>query len=495
LDTLIGSPTLDETVKFLHGIDRATLLAGMVGLLAWSALQRVKLIRVRIGRLGWILLLGLALRLPGMLDGMWYDETFSAALAQLDIGRLGGVVMADVHPPIYYSLLHYVTEILGTSEAAYRVPALLAGLASIWMMYKITRHLLHDRTSALIAALIVAVLPAHIRYSTEARAYMLMLLMVQVAIYGYLTKRRLLFASGLMMIPLLHNLGWFYSAALVAPALASRRLRLAAVLAVVPGAVWLPFALQQSADVANGFWLSQLTIAGIVKPLATMTVGTYGLGALALGVPTGFILTSLGISKARRVLQRGDLIVLLMTTIGVPALAAGTSVLWHPVYLDRAMLPSAMLLVPLWALAIRRVPGTRLLALVGIGVALVGFATYGDNRDVVQDWIGGCEASNLYTTSVSTAIIALYYHPGDVYLWYGADDLSQQLPHDVQRTLGINVAAGPPPGRVCIPLALTAYTTTQANANEIARFLFMPHTSTVVAADDLGTLVRYEVFR
>lgn len=68
------------------------------------------------------------------------------------------------------------------SEAALRVPSLLAGLASIAMGALLLRRLGYARAGLLLAAL-MAVHPWHVRYSSEARGYAMLIFFLLAGIY------------------------------------------------------------------------------------------------------------------------------------------------------------------------------------------------------------------------------------------------------------------------------------------------------------------------
>lgn len=61
------------------------------------------------------------LSLPTLASVTWFDETYSLALARQPLGELISIAAADVHPPLYYLLLHGVYLLAGESVAAYRL--------------------------------------------------------------------------------------------------------------------------------------------------------------------------------------------------------------------------------------------------------------------------------------------------------------------------------------------------------------------------------------
>ncbi len=105
-------------------------------------------------------------------DSLWYDEAFSALQAQLPFGELLQSVAQDVHPPLYHLLLHGVLA-FGDSEVALRIPSALFGTLSIPLLYLLGRAWFSGPVGVL-AALLLAISPAHIWHSQDARMYTLL---------------------------------------------------------------------------------------------------------------------------------------------------------------------------------------------------------------------------------------------------------------------------------------------------------------------------------
>lgn len=121
-----------------------------------------------------LLLLAFALRLY-LLDhqSLWADEGNSVAMAPrapLDILQR---TANDIHPPLYYLLLHFWVALVGNSVFAVRTFSVLCGVAAVVLTYKIARTLTPHLTIALIAAGLLAISPFAIHYSQETRMYML----------------------------------------------------------------------------------------------------------------------------------------------------------------------------------------------------------------------------------------------------------------------------------------------------------------------------------
>ena len=117
--------------------------------------------------------------------GLWLDEAFSVWLGWQPVGEmLGWLMRIDQHPPLYYLLLHFWMA-LGDDAAAVRALSALLGTLTIPVVYLLSRRLADDDDKVgLLAALILAVSPFHVRFAQEARMYTLLTLNVSLALYA-----------------------------------------------------------------------------------------------------------------------------------------------------------------------------------------------------------------------------------------------------------------------------------------------------------------------
>lgn len=97
---------------------------------------------------------------------------------------LGGVVSvvhsdAEITPPLFF-VLAWLTSRLGHTAELLRVPSLVAGVATIPVVYLLGLRTVGWR-AALVAAAVVAFSPFMIFYSTEARGYSLMMFLVALS--------------------------------------------------------------------------------------------------------------------------------------------------------------------------------------------------------------------------------------------------------------------------------------------------------------------------
>lgn len=135
-----------------------------------------------------ILLVGLILRLVNLNQSLWLDEAINAVFVRsLDLKSLiFNYSLSDFHPPLYHILMKGWVILFGSSEIALRMPSVILGVASIYVIYKIGKKLFDEKT-ALVAATLLATAPLHIYYSQEARMYMLASFFATVSVYFFIS--------------------------------------------------------------------------------------------------------------------------------------------------------------------------------------------------------------------------------------------------------------------------------------------------------------------
>jgi 4-amino-4-deoxy-L-arabinose transferase-like glycosyltransferase len=130
-----------------------------------------------------ITLLALGLRVVFLtLQPLWWDEGWSVYFATIDVGAMLERTAVDIHPPLYYLLLHLWVEVLGSSVQAVRLLSVLIGTVTVPVLYACGQRL-GSRASGLVAALLLAISPFHIYYSQEVRMYGLVTLLGCAALY------------------------------------------------------------------------------------------------------------------------------------------------------------------------------------------------------------------------------------------------------------------------------------------------------------------------
>jgi mannosyltransferase len=322
-----------------------------------------------------VVALALALRLINLAGRpIWYDEAIAVLRAELPfetmiygtVSQVEGAA-ADVHPLLYFALLHLWMDLVGQSPAAVRALSVLMGTATVGVVYLLAARL-YNRRIGLAAAAITAVAPFAVYYSQEARMYALLGLAAAAAAYflvqAWQGGRWYHWAAfGLCGALTLHthNLGFAFLGALDLWLLWSwlrrgrDRLRLLAsifwshLLMLALFAPWLAIVPSQLGKIQQAYWVQR---PGLVEAIQTAIIFHFGYdnqalpdwllpAALAFSLLTIAAVT-LELGRAHR--NRRDLAPHLLPILLalVPPLLLASLSLFRPVYIVRALLPSAL---------------------------------------------------------------------------------------------------------------------------------------------------------
>ncbi len=130
--------------------------------------------------MGLITLVGLLLRVPSLGNALFGDGVGSYYIVtDHSVGQILHLLnghSVDLTPPLYY-VASWAVERLGSSPQLLRLVSLLAGAAAIPLTFLLGLRTV-GRRAAIAAALLVALSPFLIFYSTEARAYSLVMTLV-----------------------------------------------------------------------------------------------------------------------------------------------------------------------------------------------------------------------------------------------------------------------------------------------------------------------------
>ncbi len=187
---------------------------------------------------------------------LWFDEALTVNIAGLEWSDLPGALKRDGAPPLYYALLHLWIDLFGTSDTAVRALSGVLGVAALPLAWYAGRRI-GGRPVAWAALLLLALNPFAIRYSTEARMYSLLALLVFAGILAF--RRALerpslgrLAALGAIVAALLYTHYWAFFLVAVSglvllwiawrgsERLAARRMILAYVAGGVAFLAWVP---------------------------------------------------------------------------------------------------------------------------------------------------------------------------------------------------------------------------------------------------------------
>ncbi|RLT41405.1 MAG: hypothetical protein DWI57_06995, partial [Chloroflexi bacterium] len=124
---------------------------------------------LRLLRLGW--------------QPLWWDEGYSVYFATESLAAMARLTAQDIHPPLYYALLHLWLTAFGSASPLFvRAFSVLIGLLSLPVLWWLARVFYPSRPRlALWALLLLAFSPIHIFYSQEVRMYGLEMLLGMVS--------------------------------------------------------------------------------------------------------------------------------------------------------------------------------------------------------------------------------------------------------------------------------------------------------------------------
>jgi uncharacterized membrane protein len=142
-----------------------------------------------------IVFIGLILRLILSGQSFWLDEGASIMAARIPLNQFFEYLKADFHPPLYYLFLKFWLPIAGNTEWLIRLPDILVGSASIFLLYLLGKNLFGKNSKLpLLMALFLALNPFHIYYTQELRMYNLSAFFVLLS-WLFLLKNKYLFVG------------------------------------------------------------------------------------------------------------------------------------------------------------------------------------------------------------------------------------------------------------------------------------------------------------
>ncbi len=121
---------------------------------------------------------------------LWLDEVISWEFAHLSLADMFNRTAHDVHPPLYYGVLHYWVQLAGNSEASLRTPSAMSGAAAIVLLATVAWRV-GGWLLALTASLLLLSNNVFLAASQEARSYALVGLLSlasSVALASFIAK-------------------------------------------------------------------------------------------------------------------------------------------------------------------------------------------------------------------------------------------------------------------------------------------------------------------
>ena len=133
-----------------------------------------------------IIIVGIIFILLSMFhENIWFDESYSVAIAKHNFIDIWNITGNDVHPPLYYFMLHILWLIFGNNIMIFRGFSVLAVAILGILGYTHIRKDFGEKTG-IIFSFLTFFLPAMCTYSQEIRMYSWGCLFVTImAIYAY----------------------------------------------------------------------------------------------------------------------------------------------------------------------------------------------------------------------------------------------------------------------------------------------------------------------
>jgi uncharacterized membrane protein len=132
-------------------------------------------------------------------QSLWFDEGLSVLFAARPLPQLlHTLINEDLHPPLYYLLLHFWMDLAGNSEWAVRMPSLFAALLLVPLSFAIVREVWGQDTQTstawhalgISAAALVGASPFIAYYAQETRMYALAAMLILATIWAFLRATR-----------------------------------------------------------------------------------------------------------------------------------------------------------------------------------------------------------------------------------------------------------------------------------------------------------------
>lgn len=337
---------------------------------------------VRSGHAGmWAVVMILAVAVYGLglgHEGLWYDEVYSAAMAERTVPEIVRLTTHDVHPPLYYVLLRGFRLVLGGSERALRLLSLVGAVSLVALGAGPIRRMWGDATARLYAT-ITLVTPAVLIYAHEARMYTLLMAAVTAAVaYGWLalrdnrTRDWICLGISSLAAAYLHYYGVLAGVLLyliLGVRILTRRIAVlrpfllsagCVVLAYLP---WLVFFLRQAMNVRKAFWINPIdpvTVLGafcVSFSYKDFFPAVPWFVVLATCLTCGLLLFGVFCPRTRRLHEEGAFLLLAILVFDGTLLASiVVSVVFAPVFIPRYMLACTGPVILAMSVSVRLIP-------------------------------------------------------------------------------------------------------------------------------------------
>jgi len=145
-------------------------------------------------------------------DKEWADEdyTFNSANSNSLNEVMSYTKQWENTPPPYFVFMYYWTNIFGTSTASLRFPSAIFGVASIILLFFITRELFNNKI-ALISSFLLSVSLPDIMFSQTARVFSLFTMITLISVFFFIKAKEdkyiFLWFLSLILLNTVHYIG------------------------------------------------------------------------------------------------------------------------------------------------------------------------------------------------------------------------------------------------------------------------------------------------
>jgi len=294
--------------------------------------------------------------LPILHQSYWRDEAFSVLLASKSLKDILLLTVKDVHPPLYYFLLHFWIRLFGDAEYVTRTLSLIFHFLLVFSAFFLLKHLLKNWKVALLGALGILLNPFLIEYAFEVRAYSFFAFLIVTATLFYLKKKHILASLFLALAIFTHNFAIFFLIAFMAAWLydnkenLQKRLSQFALLFTLPILTfvgWLKFLWNQWVKVGEGFWIKPKTSSILVDTIRAFFRGSkdypskgmlYNLTLALIFMGTSYWVVKMTSDKDKDFSKRSGLSLAFLFSIPFLIVYIISS-FWVPIYHERFLLP------------------------------------------------------------------------------------------------------------------------------------------------------------
>lgn len=329
-------------------------------------------------------------------QSLWFDEGLSVVFASRPLPDLmHTLIYEDLHPPLYYLLLHFWMKVAGTSEWSARLPSALAAVLLVPLAFAVVREVWgynrgSNGTWAIVgtaAAALVASSPFIAFYAQETRMYSIAAALALATTWAYLraTRTDSLPMWGLFSTLLAASLYTQYFSAFIVPAfwlyalvLDRRSLPRTALSTVLAGLLFAPWArpaflqLQRLWRVPD-YWVTTRIDLGLFSEamLNTFLPTASTRWGLAIGVAVALVAVRLVQQRGVVLAERGRRGILVLLTCLIPLGLTYAAVTIAPKFAARYAIVSAAPLYICVALVLYAVLGRRSVPARVLFVALI----------------------------------------------------------------------------------------------------------------------------